>query len=144
MKNSPSLVVPLLVLLALFATVYAVQFEAANNAQGTSGGALFDQDIGVDYSKQIMATASDFIWTTFEQASNDRKSVDLVTLTIVSKLQDGVVAATSNNEIQYSAEYITDSGTVKTDFDGVLYHEMTHVWQWNGQGSAPSWIIEGT
>ncbi|KAF3327927.1 Peptidase of plants and bacteria [Carex littledalei] len=121
MKNSHSLVVPLLVMMALFATSYAVQFEATNNAQGTSGGALFDQDIGVDYSKQIMATASDFIWTTFEQAPNDRKSIDLVTLTIVPKLQpDGVVAATSNNEIQYSADYITDSGNVKTNFDGVL------------------------
>ncbi|XP_078161394.1 uncharacterized protein LOC144556816 [Carex rostrata] len=142
MKNSPSLVVPLLVMMALFATSYAVQFEAANNAQGTSGGTRFDQEIGLDYSKQIMATASDFIWTTFGEAPTDRKSIDLVTLSIESL--NGNPAYTDTNEIHFSAEYIADySGDVKTEFDGVIYHEMTHVWQWNGQGNAPSWIIEG-
>lgn len=142
MKNSHFLVVPFLAIMA-FATANAVQYEATNNAQGTSGGTRFDQEIGLDYSKQIMATASDFIWTTFEQqAPSDRKSVDLVTLIIES--MDGV-AYTSNNEIHFSAEYIAGySGDVKTEFDGVIYHEMTHVWQWNGQGNAPGGLIEGT
>jgi hypothetical protein len=26
---------------------------------------------------------------------------------------------------------------------GVLYHEVTHVWQWNGQGRANGGLIEG-
>ncbi|KAJ3690200.1 hypothetical protein LUZ61_019364 [Rhynchospora tenuis] len=140
MNNSLFLVVPLLAVMA-FATANAVQYEASNIAQGTSGGARFDQEIGLDYSKQIMATASDFIWTTFEQGSADRKSVDLVTLIIES--MDGV-AYTSNNEVHFSADYIGNySGDVKTEFNGVMYHELTHVWQWNGQGQAPGGLIEG-
>ena len=35
------------------------------------------------------------------------------------------------------------SGNVKTEITGVLYHEMTHIWQWDGNGKAPGWLIEG-
>ncbi|KAF8020189.1 hypothetical protein BT93_G0782 [Corymbia citriodora subsp. variegata] len=56
---------------------------------------------------------------------------------------DGV-AYTSNNEIHVSATYLAGySGDVKGEFTGVLYHEMTHVWQWNGAGQAPGGLIEG-
>ena len=58
--------------------------------------------------------------------------------------RDGV-AFTSNNEIHVSARYINDySGNVKTEITGVLYHESTHIWQWNGNGqSTPGGLIEG-
>ena len=41
--------------------------------------------------------------------------------------------------------YINDfSGDVKREITGVLYHETTHVWQWNGNGqSVPGGLIEG-
>ena len=36
------------------------------------------------------------------------------------------------------------SGNVKTEITGVLYHESTHIWQWNGNGqSTPGGLIEG-
>lgn len=35
----------------------------------------------------------------------------------------------------------TIKGDVKTEITGVLYHEMVHVWQWNGDGRAPSGLI---
>lgn len=41
------------------------------------------------------------------------------------------------------ADYINGiQGDIKTDFNGVLYHEMVHVWQWSGSGT-PSGLIEG-
>ena len=56
---------------------------------------------------------------------------------------DGV-AYTSNDEIHVSARYVNDySGDVKTEITGVVYHEMVHVWQWNGNGQTPSGLIEG-
>lgn len=56
---------------------------------------------------------------------------------------DGV-AYTSNNEVHASANYIKSySGDVKNKITGLLYHEMSHVWQWNGNGTAPGGLIEG-
>ncbi|KAF6135033.1 hypothetical protein GIB67_014082 [Kingdonia uniflora] len=56
---------------------------------------------------------------------------------------DGVAYA-SNNEIHVSASYIGGySGDVKGEITGVLYHEMTHIWQWNGNGQTPGGLIEG-
>jgi len=43
-----------------------------------------------------------------------------------------------------SAEYVANyQGDVKNEITGVLYHEMTHVWQWDGKGGAPSGLIKG-
>lgn len=54
------------------------------------------------------------------------------------------VAYTSNNEIHVSADYIAKySGNIKMEITGVLYHEMAHVWQWNGNGQAPVGLTEG-
>ncbi|KAJ0801057.1 hypothetical protein HanPI659440_Chr03g0112421 [Helianthus annuus] len=35
------------------------------------------------------------------------------------------------------------SSDVKTEITGVLYHERTHIWQWNGNGQATRGLIEG-
>ncbi|KAJ3682258.1 hypothetical protein LUZ60_014831 [Juncus effusus] len=144
MKNLSLFLVFSFLAILSFTTINAVEFDAANNAQGTSGGNRFDQEIGIDYSKQVMSDSSDFIWSTFNEAPADRKSVDLVTLSIESVTLNGAVAYTSNNGIHFSVDYIASySGDVKIEFTGVIYHEMTHVWQWNGQNNAPSGLIEG-
>ncbi|XP_078162164.1 uncharacterized protein LOC144557466 [Carex rostrata] len=138
----PFFLVTLILVILAFGTANAVQFQATNNAKGTAGGTRFDSQIGVGYTAQVMATSSNFIWNTFNQKAADRKNVALVTLVVESV--DGVVAYTSNNGIHVSESYIAGySGDVKTEFVGVLYHEMTHVWQWDGQGNAPGGLIEG-
>ncbi|KAJ6409531.1 hypothetical protein OIU85_015054 [Salix viminalis] len=131
----------LLVLLAIN-TVSAVDYTVTNRATGTAGGARFNTDIGVDYSKQTLASATDFIWRTFQQTNAaDRKDIQTVNLFI--DVMDGV-AYSVNNEIHVSDSYIGGySGDVKTEITGVLYHEMTHIWQWNGNGQAPGGLIEG-
>jgi hypothetical protein len=71
----------------------------------------------------------------------DRKTVQKVSLFVDD--MDGV-AYTSNNEIHLSARYVNSySGDLKNEITGVLYHEMTHVWQWNGNGQANGGLIEG-
>ncbi|KAH9302484.1 hypothetical protein KI387_014067, partial [Taxus chinensis] len=53
-------------------------------------------------------------------------------------------AYTSGDQIHLSAEYVENyGGDVKTEIRGDLYHEMTYVLQWNGQGNAPDGLIEG-
>ncbi|XP_010918047.2 uncharacterized protein [Elaeis guineensis] len=139
------LISTLLVASSAFNAAGAVEYEVTNNAVGTDGGNLFDHELGVDYSKQVLADASAFVWTTFQQSSEaDRKNVQLITLSIESLNKDNVVAETIQNNIHYNAKFITGTGDdLKRGFEGVLYHEMTHVWQWNGNNAAPTWVIEG-
>lgn len=71
----------------------------------------------------------------------DRKNVQKVSLFVDD--MDGV-AYTSNNEIHLSARYVNSyGGDLRKEITGVLYHEMTHVWQWNGNGQANGGLIEG-
>ncbi|KAJ6815218.1 uncharacterized protein M6B38_135820 [Iris pallida] len=140
-QTTSSLLLVTLLATALITSSWAVEFQATNSATGTPGGQRFDKEIGLDRSKHVMASASSFIWKTFGQAVPDRKNVALVTLAVES--MDGV-AYTSNNGIHVSAGYIGRySGDVAAEFAGVMYHEMTHVWQWNGKGATPSGLIEG-
>jgi len=134
-------VLSLLVFLAINA-VSAVDYTVTDRASATAGGARFTRDIGVDYSKQTLASATDFIWRTFQQSNAaDRKNVQTVNLFI--DVMGGVAYATSN-EIHVSNDYIGNySGDVRREITGVLYHEMAHIWQWNGNGQAPGGLIEG-
>ena len=123
--------------------IHAVEYVVTNNAGNTPGGVRFNNEIGSEYSKQTLISATDFIWRLFQQNSDaDRKNVAKVSLFIDD--MDGVAYA-SNNEIHVSARYINGySGNVKTEITGVLYHESTHIWQWNGNGqSTPGGLIEG-
>ena len=53
----------------------------------------------------------------------------------VDDLGPDSLAYTTNNEIHFSDDYIERIvGDIKNDFNGVLYHEMTHIWQWNANG----------
>ncbi|XP_038888317.1 uncharacterized protein LOC120078164 [Benincasa hispida] len=133
----------LLSFLLLLQTISAVQFTVTNKAVGTPGGVRFNNEIGMDYSRQILVAATDFIWNIFRQwSAADRKNVQKVSLFIVTDY-DGVAFAI-NNEIHISADYIANyGGDLKREITGVLYHEMTHIWQWNGKPSAPGGLIEG-
>ncbi|KAL6964058.1 hypothetical protein U1Q18_035113 [Sarracenia purpurea var. burkii] len=131
-----------LVIQTALQAAHAVDYTVTNNAETTAGGLRFTNEIGPDYAKQTLASATDFIWDLFQQSSEaDRKNVAQVSLFIDA--MDGV-AYTSNDEIHVSANYIGGySGDVKAEITGVLYHEMTHVWQWNGNGQSPGGLIEG-
>ncbi|MCE5166783.1 hypothetical protein HAX54_026437, partial [Datura stramonium] len=41
---------------------------------------------------------------------------------------------------RYIENYI---GDLRREMNGVLYHESTHVWQWDGNDKAPGGLIEG-
>ncbi|XP_062178136.1 uncharacterized protein LOC133882910 [Alnus glutinosa] len=133
-----------LVTLAALEGIHAVDYVVTNTAGNTPGGVRFNNEIGSEYSRQTLSSATDFIWRLFQQNdAADRKNVLKVSLFIDD--MDGVAYANSNNEIHVSARYINGySGDLKREFAGVLYHEMTHIWQWNGNGQqVPGGLIEG-
>ncbi|CAK7330017.1 unnamed protein product [Dovyalis caffra] len=91
-----------------------------------------------------MAQATIFFWGLFQQyAEADRKAVPRVSLFVDD--MEGIAYA-SNNEIHVGDDYIKGiKGDIKWDFNGVLYHEMAHIWQWDGSAGtkAPGGLIEG-
>ncbi|KAI9128434.1 hypothetical protein K1719_001427 [Acacia pycnantha] len=132
----------LLVILAAIEGAKAIEYTVTNTALTTPGGGAFSDKVGAAYAKETMDSATQFIWTIFQQNSPaDRKNVQQVSLFVDD--MDGV-AYTSNNEIHLSARYVGSySGDVKKEVTGVLYHEMIHVWQWNGNDQANGGLIEG-
>ncbi|KAI9127999.1 hypothetical protein K1719_000992 [Acacia pycnantha] len=133
--------------LATLRGVHGVEFVVTNNAETTPGGTRFNNELGADYTKQTMEAATNFIWNIFQQNTEaDRKNVATVTLTVESVVEvngQKVIAATSNDMIHVGADFIEGiSGDIKTDFNGVLYHEMVHVWQWFGTNTNMG-LIEG-
>ncbi|KAL5706860.1 hypothetical protein ACHQM5_024972 [Ranunculus cassubicifolius] len=128
--------------LTILPGLQAVTYSVTNTATNTPGGIRFTNEIGAQYSLQTLQSASAYVWRIFGQTQpTDRKNVQRVSMFVDD--MDGV-AYTSNNEIHVSAKYIAGySGNVRTEITGVLYHEMAHVWQWNGNGQAPGGLIEG-
>ncbi|KAL2460297.1 Plant basic secretory protein (BSP) family protein [Abeliophyllum distichum] len=133
----------LLVLAYLPAGIFGVQYEIINQAQKTPGGARFEREIGIEYTQKIMKTINNFIWDTFKQYTEaDRKNVQVVKLFVQE--YKGAEAITSGENIMVSSVYLEGyQGNLTWEFTSLLYHEMTHVFQWNGAGSAPVGLVEG-
>ncbi|KAI3986967.1 hypothetical protein MKX01_039902 [Papaver californicum] len=124
---------------------YAVEFVVSNEAVGTPGGKKFDTEIGVEYCRQTLEKATNFIWQIFGQSNEaDRKNVQSISMLV--KPFDGVAFHTGV-EIQVSADYISgfSGGDIKSEITGIIYHELTHVWQWDGTPGprAPQDLLEG-
>ncbi|KAM3694979.1 hypothetical protein ACB098_07G095100 [Castanea mollissima] len=98
--------------------IHAAEYDVTNNAGNTSGGVRFNNEIGCEYSKQTLISATDFIWRLFQENSNaDRKNVTKVSLFIDD--MDGDAYAI-DKEIHVSARYINGySGDMKTEITGV-------------------------
>ncbi|TYG36245.1 hypothetical protein ES288_D13G049200v1 [Gossypium darwinii] len=132
----------LLLFLAAMQGAHAVDYAINDKTGNSRGGVRFRTTIGAQSSLQTMSSATGFIWDIFQQTNpSDRKNVPKVTLFIENG--DGVAFAI-NNEIHVNANYLGNyTGDLRKEFNGVLYHEMTHIWQWNGNGRTPGGLIEG-
>ncbi|KAE8723753.1 Basic secretory protease [Hibiscus syriacus] len=132
----------LILSLATMQGTHAVDYAVNDNTGNSGGGIRFRNEIGAANALQTMSAATNFIWNIFQQNNpSDRKNVPKVTLFIENG--DGVAFAV-NNEIHVNANYLGNyTGDLRREFNGVLYHEMTHIWQWNGNGQTPGGLIEG-
>lgn len=136
-----------LVLISVTSTekAYALEFVVSKEAVGTPGGTKFDTEVGAEYCRQTLEKATNFIWQIFGQSNEaDRKNVQSISMLV--KPFDGVASHTGD-EIQVSADYINgfSGGDIKTEITGIIYHELTHVWQWDGTPGprAPQDLLEG-
>lgn len=147
-KMSPTsfLGVTLLFLVA-FMPAHAVKFRVVDRTDYITGCNRFKTEIGSFYTRQLMKAASSFIWRTFDESIGERKEHDQVTLIIQGfrPAQRTLVSRTFNDTIFFiNAEHIQNySGDARMELTGILLHEMTHVWQWYGNGKAPWGLVNG-
>ncbi|KAJ4964016.1 hypothetical protein NE237_023955 [Protea cynaroides] len=120
----------------------AVQYNVINNAVGMPGGIRFANEIGLENSQQILMSASEFTWQTFQQNSTaERRSFQ--SLTMVVEPSD-VFSYKHDNQIYVSSNIIERySSDLRMELTGVLYHEVARVWQWDDNGQAPNGLITG-
>ncbi|KAJ0434588.1 hypothetical protein HanOQP8_Chr17g0668621 [Helianthus annuus] len=128
-----------------FLTISAVDYYVTNVAADTPGGIRFTNEIGIPYTKQIMGTINNFIWSTVFQQNDpsERNPIDSVNVYIVEF--DGAEAIEwGGNNINVSSIYLKGyEGDLKWQFTSLFYHEMTHCFQWDGEGHTPLELVEG-
>ncbi|XP_009788961.1 uncharacterized protein LOC107775319 [Nicotiana tabacum] len=132
-----------LLFLAIINGIHAVNYSVTIK---TASGARFDRDIGGQYTLQTLDSATNFICNDILKINCpiNRKDVQHISIFVADDMDGDDVAYQDNNEIQVNSRYIEGySGDVKREITGVLYHEMTHVWQWKGNGQATQGLVEG-
>ncbi|KAI3805031.1 hypothetical protein L1987_27027 [Smallanthus sonchifolius] len=109
----------------------------------------FPKDIGIPYTKEVMGKSNNFLWSTIfkQNTPADRKPVDSVHVIIKRATTPTPEVVTSKNQITFNS-YILDSviptrAFLKWTFTSLLYHEMAHVFQWNGEGKCLEALVEG-
>ncbi|XP_030515360.2 uncharacterized protein LOC115729058 [Rhodamnia argentea] len=142
MARSSYFLLSLVLLVASLSEIREVEFTISNAAPNTEGGVIFADQIGDTYARHTMIAATNFIWRVFQETTAaDRKGVARVSLIINNS--HGVADA-SGNTIYFSANYLSQIQGDKQEFAGIMYHEMTHVWQWFGGGNPSTRpVIEG-
>ncbi|KAL8188909.1 hypothetical protein R6Q57_029429 [Mikania cordata] len=131
-----------LILAVLPETIATVKYNVTNTAEKSAGGIRYENQIGFKYAKHTLKSSNLFTWRIFEQ----RNKADRANVTLVHLFLDDMagVAYCENNEIHFSTNYIAGyQGDLRNEFTGVIYHEMTHVWQWSGNRLTPLGLIEG-
>ncbi|GJY79636.1 hypothetical protein Tco_0485437 [Tanacetum coccineum] len=123
----------------------AVKYNIYHIAEKHPVGIKFTNIIGMKYTKDIMAKINNYLWSTIFQQNTDadRKIVDSVDLYLKDfKGAEGITWWSSR--INVSVVYLDGyQGNFTWEFTSLMYHEMTHVFQWNGEGKAPVGLTEG-
>ncbi|KAJ3085222.1 hypothetical protein HK102_000198 [Quaeritorhiza haematococci] len=118
------------------------------DAQGS--GKLFNVAIShpVEWLTAISQVVLMALYTHPQRTPRHIKSLQLIV-----RDMDGVAYCTGekHKEIHLSTSYLStvfksrgeSVDELILEINGVIWHEMVHVWQWNGRGKAPGGVIEG-
>ncbi|KAK6121542.1 hypothetical protein DH2020_044715 [Rehmannia glutinosa] len=134
-----------LLLASLLHCIHAVQYIVTNKVPNTPGGKLFDREIGVNFTLLTLETVNKFIWKILEQrTAADIKNVPVVNL-YISDFQGYAYKNGDNINVSGPAldMFYYPRNKSKFFFSSLMYHEMTHVFQWHGNFTAPGGLTEG-
>ncbi|KAM0061385.1 hypothetical protein Hdeb2414_s0004g00135341 [Helianthus debilis subsp. tardiflorus] len=133
-----------------FHGISAVNFEVINLNPHHAGAIKFEKIIGgVPFTKKLMAQINQYIWSNIfkQNTAADQKPHTTVTLFIKDFIGGEAITWGDNYKyINVSAVYLRDYNgpmELKWEFISLLHHEMTHVFQWNGEGKTPIPLVEG-
>ncbi|KAL7125261.1 hypothetical protein ABFS83_14G105400 [Erythranthe nasuta] len=148
-KTTLIILLPCFLLVAsLLPTIHAVKYIVTNNVPNTPGGIFFNQQIGVNFTIQTMGAANQFIWKVFKENTPAERKVVPVINVYISEFPGPALAYTNGDNINISAPSLKDFcmplSKAKYKFTGLMYHEMTHLFQWSGNRTAPGGLTEGT
>lgn len=148
MNKKQHIFLPIFLLLSCLVVknIDATQYIVTNTVPNTPGGQLFDQEIGVNFTLSIMPTINQFIYQVFqENRPEERRDVPVLNV-YISEFPGYAYKNGDNINISASAMYniYRPRSIAKWAFTSVMYHEMTHVFQWHGNFGAPGGLTEGT
>ncbi|XP_056159479.1 uncharacterized protein LOC130135117 [Syzygium oleosum] len=142
---SPKQFVLALLLLISLTSTHATMYKIIDHSARAPGGNKYVDELKGSYISRVLFGATEEVLNTLNQQEGEGKKYDMVTLRIESFTQSPhAVSSTKDNVIRLNADYLQRyGGDIKEEFAGVVYHEMTHVWQWTGNGMAPRGLING-
>lgn len=132
-------------LTSLVQHIHATEYIITNNVPNTPGGKLFDTQIGVNYTRLTMGVIQKFIYKVFEQRPDEARDVPVLNL-YISDFKGYAYRSGDNIYISGPAldQFYYPRNMSKFYFSSVMYHEMTHVFQWHGGNfTAPRGLTEG-
>nr|XP_043625430.1 uncharacterized protein LOC122596846 [Erigeron canadensis] len=131
----------------------SIKYKVINGVPKTPGGIKFTEEIGISYTQELLPKITNFIWSIIFQQNNlsDRKPLDAIEVFISDQMKVGgsLGIPWGNNKININSKYIQEfkGDDLKWHFTGAMYHEVTHLLQWNKDilpGSLKQGIAEYT
>lgn len=106
---------------------------------------MFNQELGVDFTLELMRDIHKFIIKVFRQRSlSARRPVKVINVYIT---EFPGYAHTKDNNINISASALDNMYRPRENsrwmFTSLMFQEMAHVFQWNGESTAPQGLVEG-
>ncbi|XP_048131498.1 uncharacterized protein LOC115756646 [Rhodamnia argentea] len=144
--------------LFLFVVLFAVSLKSTeairpsqcvvfDNTSGTPD-TRFGREVGVDYAAEALIAATEFVLKTFGQSGTGGRGYDLVLLVIESFVANGKPFAKTTtdgeSQIHVNADYLQGfPGDLTDEFTGIVYFMSGLIWEWTGNGNAPTGLITG-
>ncbi|KAF5951800.1 hypothetical protein HYC85_009744 [Camellia sinensis] len=124
----------LLALAALLQANEALEFDVFNKVPSTPGGVQFDKEIGIPFTKRLMEKQQNSYGTCWRQMARRIGRTDVEVVHMVIDNYDGYVAITYIGACTTNVSAVFLNGdygdNIKWSFTSLIYHEMTHIWQW--------------
>ncbi|KAL3730020.1 hypothetical protein ACJRO7_027083 [Eucalyptus globulus] len=140
---SPRQVVLALLLFSLELT-HATRDQIDDHSYEVPGENKYADELNVGDICGVLIGATQAISSAFNQTEDEDMKYNGVSILADSFNDPLTVARTKGNLILLNFDYLQHyRGDIQEEFAGVMYHEMTRVMQWTGNGTAPRGLING-